>query len=234
MVAEVRLWQGPEMRWRKWSGGPFDATWAAPCGEFQVTTSLNNYAVVGQVVATLPDGFTFVRTSLDDFQVEVEGRTLSFYLLDDSRLTCVVTVSATEGPYTFSGIINNSDREGRTIVGNTSLRVGQRPTPRPEPPATPRPEPTHTPVPTAVSTALPPLAPTPTASPAPLPTSSPAPTSTPEPTATPTPTAIPVVTAGATAERGGGPLGLWWLNPVFFGIVALIGFYLLYIRRRSR
>ena len=107
----------------------FGAAWAAPGSEFQVAISARDYGAFGQVVETLPDGFTFVRTSLDDFQVEVDGPTLSFYLLDDSRFTYVVTVSATEGQYTFSGIINDSDREGRTIVGNRSLRVGQRPTP---------------------------------------------------------------------------------------------------------
>ena len=108
-----------------------EATWAAPCGEFQVTTSLNNYAVIGQVAETFPHGFTFVRTSLDDSQVEVDGRTLSFYLLDDSRFTYVLAVSEVREQYAFSGDINNADREGQAISGDAVLRIGIPPTPEP-------------------------------------------------------------------------------------------------------
>ena len=37
----------------------FQRTWAAPGGELRVTITARNYGTFGQVVETLPDGFTF-------------------------------------------------------------------------------------------------------------------------------------------------------------------------------
>ena len=191
------------------------------------------------MVETLPRGFTFVRTSLASFQAEVDGRTLSFYLLRDSRFTYVVKVSEVPGQYTFSGIIKNADREGRTIAGDATLRIGMPHTPEPtathtpEPTATHMPEPTatHTPEPTATATPEPMAAatPEPTATPTPEPTA----TATPEPTAAPIQTAIPTVTPEAPLEESGGLPGLWWVIPVVLGIGAILGLYL-YFRRRGQ
>ena len=38
----------------------FQKDWAAPGSEFRVTITASNYGPIGQVVETLPDGFTFV------------------------------------------------------------------------------------------------------------------------------------------------------------------------------
>ena len=179
----------------------FPADWATPGGEIRITITTGNLGGFGQVEETLPEGFTFVRSSLDAFQVSVTGQTVLFTLIGGGSFTYVVTAPAMEGRYTFSGIVKNADRVERTIGGQTTLRIGAPPTPEPSPqppspppvptpptpeppppvptPAPPTPAPTPVP-PTAVPTAAPPTA---TSTPVP-PTATPTP---PPPMATPTP-----------------------------------------------
>ena len=211
----------------------FQQTWASPGSELQVTITASNYGAFGQVVETLPDGFTFVGSNLPDDQEEVEGQIIRFNLIGDSVFNYVVTVPTTEGQYTFSGVIRNVDREEQTIAGQSQLRVGPPPTPAPtsrptpEPTATPTPQPTATPTPkpTATPTPQPTATPTPqpTATPTPQPTVTPTPqptatsmlqptaTPTPEPTATPmprptaTPRRVPLASPPGADESGGVP-----------------------------
>ena len=227
----------------------FQRTWAAPGGELRVTITASNYGPIGQVVETLPEGFTFVSASLPDTQIEQEAQVVRFNLFGDSRFTYVVTVPTREGQYTFTGVIRNVDRVERAIAGHRQFRVGPPPTPAPtstptpvptatstpEPTATPTPEPTATPVPTETPTPSPTPEPTATATstPSPTPTPEPTPTPTPEPTATPTPepTATPspsATVAVAAPEAGDGPPGILWSIPfiVVFGIILAIFFYL--------
>ena len=228
----------------------FQRTWAASGSELRVTITASNYGAFGQVVETLPEGFTFLGSSLDDAdQVSSEGQTVQFTLLGDSRFTYTVTVPSAEGRYTFSGIIKNDNLEERTVRGHTQFRVGPPPTPAPSPTPTPTPEPTATPVPTATPTPEPTATPVPTATPTPEPTATPVPTatSTPEPTATAVPTVAPMPTSTArptptqtatpatvaqTPEAAEGPPGILWLIPVVFGIGALLALFL-YLRRRG-
>ena len=190
----------------------FQANWAEPGSEFRVNVTVQNYGPFGQVAETLPAGFTYVRSSLAENQIDVEGQTIRFNLFGESSFFYIVTAPTTEGDYVFSGLIQNSDRNARAVTGHTRVRVGPPPTrtpipsptttptpiPTPTPTATPTPTvtptPTPTPVPTATPTPLPTPTPTPTATPSPTPTPTPAPTATPtpSPTPTPTPTATPV------------------------------------------
>ena len=113
------------------------------------------------MVETLPDGFTFVSSTLPDNQVAQEGQLILFNLFGDSSFNYVVTVPTTEGQYTFSGVVKNVDREERTISGHRQFRVGPPPTPAPTatpppvPTATVTPEPTPTPTPEPTATPVP-------------------------------------------------------------------------------
>ena len=228
----------------------FQQDWASPGGEFRVTITASNYGPFGQVVETLPDGFTFVSATLPDNQIVEEGQVVRFNLFGDTRFTYVVTVPSAEGQYTFVGVVRNVDREERTIAGHTRVRVGPPPTPAPatstptpaatatatpEPTATPSPEPTATPVPTATPT------PEPTATSTPVPTETPTPeptaTSTPEPTATPTPYVIvvveptaaptPTVVVATPAAEAGPPVVLWVIPAIIvIGVILAIFSYL--------
>ena len=224
----------------------FQRTWAAPGSELRVTITARNYGAFGQVEETLPDGFTFVRSSLPGNQVAEEGQVVRFSLFGDSSFTYFVTVPTAEGQYTFTGVVKNADRQERTIGGHTQLRVGPPPTSTPTSTPTPAPTATHTPEPTATPTPEPTATPvpteTPTPTPAPTATSTPSPTPTPEPAATPSPTATPTpeptaapsptatapVTIAATPEAEGGPPSFLWAIPVIIllgGILAVV-FYL--------
>ena len=228
----------------------FRQNWASPGGELRVTITASNYGPIGQVVETLPEGFSYVNATLDEFQIEVEGRTLRFNLFGDARFNYVVTVPTVEGRYTFTGVIRNDDREERVIAGHTQFRVGPPPTPAPTSTPTPEPTATATPEPTATSTPEPTATPEPTETPTPSPTPTPAPTATatlsptpeptptpaptattsPEPTAAPAPTATPV-TVAATPEAEAGRAGFLWFLPVVLVFGAILAVYF-YLRRR--
>ena len=228
----------------------FRQNWAAPGGELRVTITASNYGAFGQVVETLPDGFTFKSATLPSSQIEQEAQVVRFNLFGDSSVNYVVTVPTTEGRYTFTGVIRNADRAERSVTGHTQFRVGPPPTPAPTstptpvptatstpvPTATPTPEPTATPVPTETPTPSPTPEPTATSTPSPTPTleptltPTPEPTATPapEPTATPSPTATAPVTITATPEAEGGPPGFLWAIPVIIllGVILAVVFYL--------
>ena len=176
----------------------FPADWAAPGSEVEITIAIGNLGGFGQVEETLPEGFTFVRSSLDAFQVQVTGQAVIFVLIGEDSFTYVVTASAMEGQYTFAGIVKNADRVARTIGGQTTLRIGPEPTPVPTATPTPVPTATSTPVPTATRTPVPTPTPEPTSTPTPTATPTPVPTATAEPTSTPTPVATPTPTPTAT------------------------------------
>ena len=230
----------------------FQQTWASPGGELRVTITASDYGPFGQVVETLPDGFTFKSATLPDNQIAQEGQLILFNLFGDTSFIYVVTVPTTAGQYTFSGVVKNVDREERTISGHRQFRVGPPPTPAPtatptpvptatstpeptatptpEPTATPVPEPTATPTPEPTATPIPTETPTPLPTPAPTATSTPTATPTPEPTATPAPTATPV-TVDEMPEGEEGPPGILWFIPVILLIGAILAVFF-YLRTR--
>ena len=228
----------------------FRQNWAAPGGELRVTITASNYGAFGQVVETLPDGFTFKSATLPSSQIEQEGQVVRFNLFGDSSVNYVVTVPTTEGRYTFTGVIRNVDRAERSVTGHTQFRVGPPPTPAPTstptpvptatstpvPTATPTPEPTATPEPTSTPPPSPTPEPTATSTPSPTPTPEPTPTPTPEPTATPAPepsaTPSPTATVAVAApEAEAGPPGFLWFIPVIVVIGAILAIFF-YLRTR--
>ena len=211
----------------------FQQDWAAPGSELRITITASDYGPIGQVVETLPEGFTFVSASLEDAHFEVDGQTIRFNLLGETSFSYNVTVPAVDGEYIFSGVIKDIDLEERAVGGHTTLRVGSPPTPTPT--HTPAPTSTPTPVPTATAT------PEPTATPTPQPTPSPTPesttmatlTPTPEPTTVlePTPTALSPSTEQPSGN-GGAPVVLILL--VVAAAVVVIGGSVAYVRRRRK
>ena len=226
----------------------FQQDWASLGGDLRVTITASNYGAFGQVIETLPDGFTFVSATLPDNQFEQEGQLLRFNLFGDPSFTYVVTVPTREGQYAFNGVVRNVDKEKRSVSGHTLFRVGPPPTPAPtsthtpvptststpEPADTPTPEPTATPEPTETPTPSPTPEPTATSAPEPTPTRAPTPTPAPqviivvEPTAAPTPTP----TVAVAADAGDGPPGILWFIPVIL-LLGLILAIFSYLRTRS-
>ena len=180
----------------------FETSRVAPGSDFQVTLSIGNYGEFGQVVETLPGGFSYVESSLKEAQVTVEGQAATFTLLGETSFNYKVAASRTEGQYTFSGILRDADKQEEPIGGHTQIRVGLQQAPTPTPRSVPTATPTSTPRPAATATPTPTPQPVPTATPTPtpqpVPTATPTPTPQPVPTATPTPTPQPVPTATPT------------------------------------
>ena len=176
----------------------FSAPWVLPGGRLEVTIAVSDYGGFGQVVETLPSGFSYEGSDLSEAAVTVEGLTVAFTLLGDERFTYTVAAPSAEGPHSFSGVLLDSHLVEQAVGGDTSVRVGPEPTPTPEPTATPTPEPTPTPTPEPTPTPTPEPTPTPTPTPTAMPT--PAPTATPTPTPEPTATPTPEPTATPTPE----------------------------------
>ena len=115
-----------------------------------MTIAVSDYGGFGQVVETLPSGFSYEGSDLSEAAVAVEGQTVAFTLLGDERFTYTVAAPSAEGSHSFSGVLLDSHRVDQAVGGDSSIRVGPAPTPTPEPtPPTPEPTATPTPEPTA-------------------------------------------------------------------------------------
>ncbi len=222
------------------------APWTLPGGALEVTITAAGYGGFGQVVETLPDGFSYEGSDLSETAVSVEGQTVAFTLLGDERFTYTVAAPGAKGSYSFSGVVMDADKAEQAIGGDSSIRVGPAPTPTPEPaPATPIATPTATPMPTptATPTATPMPTPTATAPPMPMPTPTATATAPPMPMPTPTPTAIPTVAPSPAPtsirvpplpvpeSEEGLPLGLIALIGASGAVLAVV-VVIVYIRRR--
>ena len=203
----------------------FSSSRVVPGANVTVTITPGNYGQAGGVTEWLPQGFSYVDSSLEDSQIlELGNNQVRFILQGDARFSYTVTAPADIESYDFYGEVRDDERVDTRIGGATSLtvkrpstgggggvvptstpkssRTDPLPTRTPTPTATPvppTPVPTATPEPTATPVPTATATPRPTATLVPTATAMPRPTATPVPTATPRPTATPVPTATATS-----------------------------------
>ena len=183
-----------------------------PGGTFTVRITAANYGGFGRLTETLPAGFVYKSSSLDDSQVDASGgQVIKFTLQAETSFTYTVTAPGSTGTYNFSGAFRDSDRNDTAVGGSTRVTVrrpstgggggsGSGTVSTATPTATP------TAAPTTAATATPTPTPTPQAATAATPTPTPTPqaaTATP----TPTPTVAPTATATATAIPTATPAG---------------------------
>ena len=95
----------------------------APAGEVVVMITASGYGSFGAVTETLPSGFSYVSSSLEDSGVTDVGREVRFSLFGQTAFTYTVTASSTEGAYSFSGVLGNSDREDVPVGGALTIAV---------------------------------------------------------------------------------------------------------------
>ena len=101
----------------------FNPERVAPGGSVTVTVQ------VGQafsITETLPDGFTYTGSSIDDpaddNDVLTVGQTVTFTPFGERSFTYTVTASSTEGSHAFSGVARfDSDRDNDLPVGGASI-----------------------------------------------------------------------------------------------------------------
>ena len=168
-----------------------------------MTIAATGYGGLGQVVETLPQGFTYVESTLSG-GARADGQKVFFTLLGEESFSYAVMASHREGAYSFSGVVKDLNKDERPVTGDSDITVSisPPPTPTPTPTPTPSPVPTPTPTPTASPTPVPSPTPEPTATPSPLPSPTPEPTETPSPLPSPTPepTATPSPLPSPTPE----------------------------------
>ena len=109
----------------------FSTSAVEPGGRLEVSIVVEGYGAIGQVVETLPDGFTYQGSDMPRHAVSIEGRTVAFTLFQSSSFTYVVSAPAGEGSYAFSGTIKDQSRQERPVTGEVTVRVGTPPTPGP-------------------------------------------------------------------------------------------------------
>ena len=115
----------------------FNPSRVEPDGQVVVTIRASNYGQAGGVTETLPEGFAYVSSSLDAVQVQVTGQEVRFTLQGDTSFTYTVTAPSTEGDYTFSGTLRDSDRVDHTVGGRSTVTVAEAAPPPPPPPPAP-------------------------------------------------------------------------------------------------
>ena len=99
-----------------------------PGTNFDVGITASGYGGFGQIIETLPAGFTYVGvTGLEDFQVSVADQVVRFSLLGETAFSYTVMAPPTATVGTFSGILKDSDLNEYVIGGDTELTVGWDP-----------------------------------------------------------------------------------------------------------
>ena len=96
----------------------------APGGTVEVTIRVSDYGGIGQIVDTVPTGF-----SPSGNQV--------FNLVGDPSWSYTVTAPDTPGTYTFSGTLKDSGGASHSITGRASIKVEDAAAPPPPPPPPP-------------------------------------------------------------------------------------------------
>ena len=107
--------------------GPVDAG-----GQVSVTITAEGHGSFADVAETLPDGFTYLSSSLPEDQVTRAGQTVTLTLLQapsPTTLTYTVTASSVEGAHSFTGVFSGVDAaadpfSGVRVGGDSSVTVG--------------------------------------------------------------------------------------------------------------
>ena len=97
-----------------------------PGGQVVVNISAVNYGAGGTVTETLPEGFAYVSSSLSGSQATTDGQSVTFALTGETSFTYTVTVPGSEGPYTFSGALQDSQGNDYPVVGEDTVTVSSR------------------------------------------------------------------------------------------------------------
>ena len=103
-------------------------------GTVLVRVDVRNYENIGQVVETLPRGFSYVTGSstlvLDENNIPVDGsgrQMVPFPLVGETSFTYEVTTSSANGLYTFEGTLTYGIEKLTANVGGPRIRVGPAP-----------------------------------------------------------------------------------------------------------
>ena len=116
----------------------FSSPTVAPGDTVMVTIAFANVGATARITETLPAGFTYVSSSVDDENVRVTGQEVRFSLFDvTSPFTYTVTASDMADSYDFSGMLRVGPGMDHAVGGASKVTVqADASTPMPTPAAT--------------------------------------------------------------------------------------------------
>ena len=97
----------------------FSASSVPVGGELVVTVAARGYGHFGQVVETLPAGFTYVPE--DHPGVASDGQEVVVHFLRNETITYKVTAPAVAGVGSFSGVMKDEDNAGYQVGGQSQV-----------------------------------------------------------------------------------------------------------------
>ena len=100
----------------------FSATSVIAGGTVEVTIEVADLGGFGGVVETLPDGFSYVSTTLADEPV-IDGQDVTFALLDEDSFTYTVRAPDALGAHTFHGVVKDNALDSNEVGGDSDVMV---------------------------------------------------------------------------------------------------------------
>ena len=92
-------------------------------GDLDVMVTPRGYSRFGQVVETLPNGFSYTSSTLSDVGVAIEGQEAVFTLLEDETFTYTVTATGMNGIASFFGVLKDWDKAEYEVGGHHRITV---------------------------------------------------------------------------------------------------------------
>ena len=102
----------------------------------EVSMSVSGLGEFGGVTETLPEGFVYLSSTLEDAAVSVDGQTVTFAIIGDSAsFTYTVRAPDVAADYGFTGVVTGSNDVDGTVGGDSSVTVSVEATDLPQDPA---------------------------------------------------------------------------------------------------
>ena len=91
---------------------------------FQVTVNVADYGAAGQVLEKLPEGFTYISSTLPERAVTVNGSKVSFLLMTEKSFSYTLKAPSSAGTYQFAGIFRDINKtEFPVLPSSSSIKV---------------------------------------------------------------------------------------------------------------
>jgi PGF-pre-PGF domain-containing protein len=90
--------------------------------EFRVLVNVADYGEAGQLLEKLPQGFTFVGSSLPERAVTVNSNRISFLLINDKSFSYILKAPSTPSTYKFVGLLRDVNRADFPVL-DSSIEV---------------------------------------------------------------------------------------------------------------
>lgn len=92
--------------------------------QVEISISVSGLGEFGGVTETLPEGFVYLSSTLDDGAVRVDGQTVAFAIIGDSAtFTYTVRAPAEAAEYGFAGIVTGSTGVDGSVGGDSSVTL---------------------------------------------------------------------------------------------------------------